>query len=55
MKFFVLTTKVLLLTVLVVKTENVIESDLELTSDTLDLPIGSHNKVKIYVGSGVKD
>lgn len=55
MKFFVLTTKFLLLAVFMVNTENIIESDLELTSDVLDLPIGSHNKVKIYVGSGVKD
>ena len=43
MKLILLTTKILLLTVLVVRTDNVIESNLELTTESLDLPIGSHN------------
>ena len=41
--------------ILVIKTDNVIESNLELTTEPLDLEIGSHNKVKVYVGSGRKD
>ena len=55
MKFDLLTTKIFLLTVLFVRTENVIESNLELKTESLDLPIGSHNSVEILVGSGLKD
>lgn len=41
--------------VVVFKADNVIEKNLELSTESLDLPIGSHNQVRIYVGSGIKD
>lgn len=43
MKFILLTTKILLLNIFMVKTDNIIQDNLELITDTLDLPIGSHN------------
>lgn len=55
MKLTLLTTKILCMFVLIVRTDNVLDSNLELTTESLDLEIGSHNKVKIYVGSGLKD
>lgn len=55
MKLINITTKIILLTILSINADNIIEQNLELNTETLDLPIGTHNKVKIFVGSGLKD